>query len=652
MSDSELRDLARHAGIQLAWRDVSGAEKTVSAESLRGILKALGLAAETVSEVRESRQLLIEDKGLPLPLVSADAGEPIECTQLDGAFRIRLESGAYLDGKFSDHHARPKVFEPGYHILETAGREVQLAVAPRSCFTVADAAPRQKIWGIAVQLYALRRANDGGIGDFTALAEFARSAASYGADAVAISPVHALFSSDPNRFGPYAPSNRAALNVLHIAEASGLDAPDSLVDWPAAGAAKLAAIRQSFTQFRDEGAFETFSRNANFDVQRHAIYEAINASLASRQGITSDWHTWPAELRNPESDEVAAFATRHASEIRFQMYSQYRADIGLRAAQAASRDAGMKIGLIADLAIGTDAGGSQSWSRQSEILQGLEVGAPPDAINREGQSWGITAFSPRGLRKTGFSAFIEMLRHAMRHAGGVRIDHVMGLARLWVIPHGRPSSEGGYLSMPVRDLMRLVRLESYRHQAVVIGEDLGTLPEGFHSMLDDAGMAGLRVLWFEKEGAQFKRPSSWSKTAVAVTSTHDLPTVVGWWRGQDISWRERLGMAGDGMDVRDTERSQLWSAMVEAGATAMPIPGPDASEVVADAACAFLGQTAATLALLPIEDALGLPEQPNLPGTTDEHPNWRRRLPGHANVILDRPEVAARLAKLHAARRS
>jgi 4-alpha-glucanotransferase len=650
MRDSELRHLASQVGIQSEWRDVSGSEKIVSDDNLRAILKAMGFAAETASDVFESKRLLLEEEGLQLPLISADVGEPLEYPQFEGAFRIRLESGVVLDGKVSDHQDRPTVFEPGYHILEIGGREVQLAVAPRSCFTVAEAARRQKIWGIAVQLYSLRRARDGGIGDFTALAEFARSAASHGADAVAISPVHALFSSDPSRFGPYAPSNRAALNILHVAEASGFDASDGLVDWPAAGAAKLAAIRRAFTQFGDEGAFEMFCHDANVGVKRHAIYEAINVSLASSHGTASDWRKWPTALRDPDSDEVAAFTKSLTAEIRFQLYSQYRADIGLREAQAACRDAGMKIGLIADLAIGTDAGGSQSWSRQDEILQGLEVGAPPDAINREGQSWGITAFSPRGLRKTGFSAFIEMLRHAMRHAGGVRIDHVMGLARLWVIPHGRPSSEGAYLSMPVRDLMRLVRLESHRHQAVVIGEDLGTLPEGFHSMLDDGGMSGLRVLWFEKNGVQFKKPSAWSKTAVAVTSTHDLPTVAGWWRGQDISWREKLGMAGDGMETRDAERSQLWSAMVEAGAAAMPMPGPDDSDVVADAACAFLGQTEATLALLPIEDAIGLPEQPNLPGTTDEHPNWRRRLPEEASVILDRPDVAARLAKLHAAR--
>jgi len=355
-------------------------------------------------------------------------------------------------------------------------------------------------------------------------------------------------------------------------------------------------------------------------------------------------------MQNPESAEVYVFKADHEAEIRFHSYLQFRADAELGAVQSAARDSGMKIGLIADLAVGTDQGGSHSWSRQGEILRGLEVGAPPDAINREGQSWGITAFSPRGLRNSGFSAFIEMLRHALRHAGGVRIDHVMGLARLWLIPHAHASSEGAYLEMPVRDLMRLVRLESYRHKAIILGEDLGTLPEGFQLTLDEAGIAGLRVLWFEKDGAQFRRPSSWSRTAVAMTSTHDLPTVAGWWRGQDVFWRAKLGMAGDDMDVRDQERQELWTAMVEGGAAATPMPGHEDAGPVADAACAFLGRTASSLALLPIEDALALTEQPNLPGTINEHPNWRRRLLHNAAEILDQPDVAARLATLNDAR--
>jgi 4-alpha-glucanotransferase len=243
-----------------------------------------------------------------------------------------------------------------------------------------------------------------------------------------------------------------------------------------------------------------------------------------------------------------------------------------------------------------------------------------------------------------------MLRHALRHAGGVRIDHVMGLARLWVVPQGMKSSDGAYLRMPVDDLMRLVVLESQRHRAVILGEDLGTLPHGFSEKLNTAGIAGLRVLWFERYGKHYTPPSGWTRTAVAMTTTHDLPTVAGWWQGNDIRWREKLSMAGDDDAVRAEDRAALWEAFNHSGATHAAQPPASDGAAVTYAACAHLGRAACTLALLPIEDALSLSEQPNLPGTTDEHPNWRRRLPGDAATIFGREDVAARLAVLKKAR--
>jgi 4-alpha-glucanotransferase len=245
-----------------------------------------------------------------------------------------------------------------------------------------------------------------------------------------------------------------------------------------------------------------------------------------------------------------------------------------------------------------------------------------------------------------------MLRHAMRNAGGVRIDHIMGLARLWVIPLGSASTQGAYLRMPVQDLLRLVALESQRHQAVIVGEDLGTLPEGFDERLIGAGIAGLRVMWFERQFSHFKPPVSWTRTAVAMTTTHDLPTVAGWWQGTDIAWRHRLGMAGDDETIRAADRAELWSAFQNSGATAGPMPAADNPAAAVDAACAHLGLAASTLALLPIEDALALTEQPNLPGTTDQHPNWRRRLAAPAEVLINAPAAAARLAAINKARRA
>jgi len=651
-----LHDLAHAAGIEIDWRDVNGQNQRVSDDSLRAVLGAIGFPAATESEIAESHAALSREmQGAAQRLITAEIYRPIRLQAAPGRFKITLESGETIEGEAAESNGMidlPQIAQAGYHKLEINGRETALAVAPPRAFTLEDAAKGQKIWGLAVQLYALRRNGDGGIGDFTALASFARAAAAHGADAVAISPVHAQFYNDVTRFSPYSPSNRAAFNALHIGEDSQHQADDGLIDWPTSSAAKLAALRKSFANFQDHASLTAFRQNSGPGLERHALFEALQTSLSEHHPAAQDWRQWPEAYRDPQNPAVFRFSQDNAHEVSFHAYLQYRADQGMREAQKAARDAGMKIGIIADLAVGTDHAGSQSWSRQDEVLRGLEIGAPPDAVNREGQSWGITAFSPRGLRNSGFAAFIEMLRHALRHAGGVRIDHVMGLARLWVIPQGLSSAEGAYLRLPAEDLMRLVILESQRHRAVILGEDLGTLPHGYQERLDAAGIAGLRLLWFERHGLYFKPPSEWTKTAVAMTSTHDLPTVAGWWQGVDIAWREKLNMAGDSEELRVEERGKLWGAFHESGATRAMRPADEDGASAVDAACAHLGYAACTLGLLPIEDVLAAPEQPNLPGTIDQHPNWRRRLSAPAEELLARPDVTARLAALNAARKN
>ncbi len=460
---SPLHALAAAAGIEIGWRDVNGVEHKSSDDSLRAVLAALGIPAGSDSAIRASGETLRRETGATMPpLVTADLGRQIPLPGVPGPYRLVLETGEIIDGMAIHDEPRgvllPAVHVPGYHRLEFGDAASTIAVAPPRAYTLADAGQGRKLWGLAVQLYALRRAGDGGIGDFAALADFVTRAAGRGADAVAISPVHAQFSSDVTRFGPYAPSNRAALNVLHVAEDTAVrDVGSSWIDWPGAAAAKLQNLRRAFEDFHDHEALQAFRRQAGLGLERHAIFEALTASLAEHNAQALDWRQWPAAYQDPDNAAVARFVQDNGREVSFHAYLQYRADQGLVAAQAAAKAAGMKIGLIADLAVGTDHAGSHSWSRQQEVLRGLELGAPPDLINREGQSWGITAFSPRGLRNSGFSAFIDMLRHALRHAGGVRIDHIMGLARLWVIPHGFGAQQGAYLRLPVDDLMRLVR---------------------------------------------------------------------------------------------------------------------------------------------------------------------------------------------------
>ncbi|WP_297490506.1 4-alpha-glucanotransferase [Acidocella sp.] len=652
---SALHHLAIAAGIEVIWRDAGNAMQTVSDETLRAVLGALGSPAASPAQISESYAALRAEAGEARPLVTAASGAPVALPGSSGPYRITLESGRIMAG--STLHGRkgaylPAIEEPGYHRLEINGRTVIIAVAPPRAFTLDDAGGGAKLWGLAVQLYALCREDSRGIGDFATLALFARHAAGHGADAIGISPVHAQFSAHVTHYSPYAASNRAALNVLY----APLQIPDEpvsdLIDWPQAATRRLGLLREAFAGFDDAAALAAFRAQAGPELERHAEFEALSGALSRDNLAAWDFHNWPQAYRNPASAAVAQFVRDHRREVDFHLWLQYLADRGLAGAQRAARDAGMKIGLITDLAVGTNPAGSHGWTRQGEVLQGLEIGAPPDLFNRAGQGWGITAFSPRGLRNNGFAAFIDMLRHALRHAGGVRIDHVMGLARLWVIPHGSAPAQGAYLRMPMADLLRLVALESQRSKAVVLGEDLGTVPPGFREKLDAAGIAGQRVLWFERQGRRFTPPRKWSRNAAAMTTTHDLPTVAGWWRGTDIGWRAKLGIAGESETKREADRAELWAAFRRSGAAAGAVPAIQDSAAVVDAACAHLGRAACTLALLPIEDALGQTEQPNLPGTLDEHPNWRRRLPADPATLFERPDVTARLAALNTARKS
>ena len=350
------------------------------------------------------------------------------------------------------------------------------------------------------------------------------------------------------------------------------------------------------------------------------------------------------------------FAAEHRDEVDFHIFLQWLAKEGLAAAQAAAIEAGMAIGLIADLAVGMDGGGSHGWSRPQDLLTGLSIGAPPDPLGPDGQDWGITSFSPQALFREGFDPFIATLRAAIDHAGGIRIDHALGLARLWVIPHGCSSAEGAYLTYPLDDMLRVLAIESHRAKAIVIGEDLGTVPDGLRPKLEEKTVLGMRVLWFERdEAGDFTPPAKWDAEAAALTGTHDLATIAGWWQGRDLDWNEKLDRGGDVPAMaradRRKDRRRLWSAFGKAGLVAPYEAVPETPGPVIDAALGYVGRTPCALALAPIEDVAGLVEQPNLPGTIDTHPNWRRRMPDTTDALLGREDVAARLATFDTARK-
>ena len=694
MSDAAVRDVARAAGVAVEWEDHAGKQRRVSIAVLRRILAALGLPCDNADDLSHSREAVCATAASSTSaLITANVGEPIAIADaqenLLSPIRLTCEDGATADVRAKQSCGGkwllPPIATPGYLRLEFGRRSIELAVAPARCVTVNDLAPGARAWGLAAQLYGLRRNHDGGIGDTTALTALAQSAARHGADAVAISPTHAGFAADPGRYRPYSPSSRLFLNPLHAdprllfgeapvaraIEALGL-APElarleaaPLIDWPEAGRAKLALLRRLFDDFVDASDrsradaltddFTAFRAAGGDLLQLHARFEALHADRLAAGANAWSWRTWPAPLRDPNSAAVEEFSARHAREVLFHCFLQWLADRSFAAAQKSARDAGMRIGLIADLAVGMDSSGSHAWSRQSDILVGLEVGAPPDPFNALGQNWGLTAFSPRALVSGGFAPFIATLRAGMRNAGGLRIDHVMSLTRLWLIPEGAKPDEGAYLAYPLDDLMRLAALESWRHQAIAIGEDLGTVPAGFRARLAQTGIAGIRVLWFERKDGRFLPPKQWDRSAVAMTTTHDLPTVAGWWRADDIDMRAAINILGEPPErarrARQKERTGLWRALRVAGVASGRQPPPQTPDRAIDGALGYVARTPAPLTLVPLEDVLGVADQPNMPGTIDEHPNWRRRAPVSTDVMLDTAEVAARLASIDRQRR-
>lgn len=636
------------------WRDVSGQDHVVSDEALMAILSALGHAAASTSQIRSSRSALAENQqGLP-PMLVTEAGLPTKlpsqaASHADSA-EVTGEDGVTLRLAITDGVLSP-IAGPGYYDLAIGGETRKLAVAPPEC-----PLPASRGWGASLQIPSLRGGSASAFGGFGELADAAHSLGQAGCDAVAINPVHALFPGQGDQFSPYSPSSRTFLNtamgdpaLLGLPGWPAAASDSDLIDWPAALPQRLADLRACFAGLDASRRARILqaSAAAGSALRRHATFDALYCHFRA-QGA-ADWREWPARYRTSDSQAVALFADQHSEEVAFHHFAQWLAREGLAAAQRRATDAGMAIGLIADLAVGVHPGGSDCWAMPEAMLQGLTIGAPPDPLGPLGQNWSISGFSPDGLRRSGYQPWIAMLRAAMRSAGGLRIDHAFGLARLWVIPAGGDSSQGAYLSFPFLDLVRLATLEAHRASAIIIAEDLGTAPAGFTQAVSSRNMLGMRVLWFERAADHgFIGAQDYPQGCAAMTGTHDTPTIAGWWSGRDLDWADRLGRLPEGTDrakaekIRDWDRGLLWSTLMPDS----PRPAPGDPQPVVSAAIDHVARTPAVLAVVPVEDLLGEVEQPNLPGTITEHPNWRRKLPAPISELLKSDLVAGRVKAL------
>ncbi len=561
----------------------------------------------------------------------------------------------------------------GYHDLsvEPADHEspanLRLIVAPPRCHPLSGRGDGGRAWGVAVQLYGLTSDGDWGAGDFTDLTRLAESAAALGADAIGLNPIHALFPGNPSRISPYSPSDRRFLSVLYLDIAAIADLADAedaralladpgfqtalataraatLVDYTTVLKAKLAVLHRLYAAFRRANldgpggisgrgaAFRTFQRAGGDTLARFALFQA----LSDHFGPNAKWTDWPAAYRDPASPDVAEFASAHADRVEFFAYLQWQASGQLGTAQTAAKRAGMAVGLYHDLALAPDPAGAEAWTGQALFAHDVAIGAPPDDWNLKGQNWALRPYNPSALMATGCIPYADMIRANMSHAGALRIDHMMGLERLFWIPDGAEAKDGSYVRYPADELFAVLALESHRKRCAVIGEDLGTLPEGFQERMRGAGILSYRLIYFaHAPGGGPLPPDRYPAEAAVAVSTHDLATLAGYWNDADLDLRRDLelypapAIEKQARATRARERKGLVAALRQAKLLPADPSGavPPFSFQLALAVYRYLARTPSRLLLVQLEDVLGVIDQANLPGTVDEHPNWRRKLP-------------------------
>ena len=526
-----------------------------------------------------------------------------------------------------------------------------------------------------------------GVGDFADLMEVVRWAGPLGAAFVGVNPLHAVggrATADPS---PYSPTSRIFLNVLYLSLEAAPEMADcrkaqALVASPEFQAAKARLAAASLVSYGEvyrlkrrvlRLLYETFceAHGVPADLprsargQEFARFVAAGGVSLARFGQFSaladhlqqgDWRRWPEPYQHPESPAVAEFAREHGKEVLFYQYGQWLASTQLGQVCQEAKQQGLPFTLYEDLALGASPGGFDTWAHQELFARGPAIGAPPDAFNPQGQNWGLPPLIPERLRASGYQLFIDTLRANLPPGGMLRMDHVMGLFRLLWIPQGAEADRGAYVTYPARELLAILALESVRRRALIIGEDLGTVPPRIRRELGKSGVFSYRVFYFERDGNRhFLAPEAYPARAMATVTTHDLPTLTGFWQGHDLALKRTLNLypearlaEADAAD-RELDRRLLLEdlkhrGVLSEGAACEPEAGDSCPRELRQAVLEYLGQSAAALMEVRLEEVFGAPEQQNLPGTRQEHPNWRVKLP----LTLDQMEQSSEPARLAA----
>lgn len=563
---------------------------------------------------------------------SEPASEVLVCTP--GRFHPELFGTLILEDGYH-FHAEGTVDVPGYHILHADDGRRRFVIAAPERLPLPG-----RSWGWSVQLYSMRTRDSWGIGDYRDLGLVARLAARLGAGSILVSPVHASAPDDDPQPSPYSPASRQWLQLLHIAPgiapgAERVDLTDlvargralneqRLIDRKAVWALKREALQRIYDVVSPEPPreFRDFVNDHGRSLRRFAVWSAIAEAQPS-----SDWRTWPAELRRPDSPAVQAFADEHADRVGFWSWCQWVAD---RQYGMACRSG---VDIVADLAVGFDSNSHDAWAFQDLLSGDFEIGAPPDTHNTEGQRWGLPPFNPQRLAAADFAPFISMVQAGLRHAGALRIDHVMQLWRLYWIPTEGSAHEGVYVYYPVDALLAILRLEASRKGAWIVGEDMGTVAEGVRETMEAIHMLGNR-------SAMRTLSHEFPELSMGVSSTHDQVTVAGLLTGSDVADLRRIGKDADFAQVERTRRALCELAHIDPETPVDELGDREVHRAVLER-YRMVDAAPSLVVLATLDDAAGVPERPNMPGTVDTYPNWRIALPRPVEDILDEPLAQA-----------
>ncbi|UWS33438.1 4-alpha-glucanotransferase [Erwinia pyrifoliae] len=663
MSVKKCEQAAAKAGIATSWINAAGQEQAVSQATGEKLLAAMNKPQKA--------------SNAPLPPCKVLLKKRVQQLEIAGKgnyqWQLRGEHGKTFQGSVSAGEllTLPANLPNGYHqLLLSQGKKqwaCRVIIAPKRCYEPAALKQGGKLWGAMVQLYTLRSQHNWGAGDFGDLKRMVSEIAVRGGSFIGLNPIHALYPGIPENASPYSPSSRRWLNVMYIDVAAVADFQQSQaaqrwwrqkntrqrlekarqaewVDYATVAELKIRGLRYAWQQFSQRTLqdpshtdFERFIVDGGQSLSDQAAYDALHAQMLQQDPERWGWPAWPEAYQHGRSDAVQQFRCERADEVRFWQWLQWLADRQFAECWQCCRQHHMAIGLYRDLAVGVAQGGAETWCDRELYRLQASVGAPPDILGPQGQNWGLPPMDPHVLTARGYQPFIDMLRANMVNCGALRIDHVMSLLRLWWIPYGETANFGAYVHYPVDDLMAILALESERQQCMVIGEDLGTVPPEIVSKLRASGIYSWKVLYFEQdESGRYRSPDAWPRQSMASATTHDLPTLRGFWNEGDLILGETLGLYPDKQVLselfadRARKKQALLDALHRSGCVAKR-SGKRAAKMAMSSVLnrgmqRFIADSNSALLGLQPEDWLDMEKPVNVPGTTDQYPNWRRKL--------------------------